>query len=51
VNEEWNTIKVMYIEGFEDLLRKAEKNRKEWLTNDTWKETEERRQLKAEVDQ
>lgn len=41
----------MYIEGFEDLLRKAENNRKEWLTNDAWKETEERRQLKAEVDQ
>lgn len=41
----------MYIETFKDLLKKAKKNRKEWLTNDTWKEIEERRQLKAEVDQ
>ena len=27
-----------------------ERNRKEWLTDDTWRKIEERRQLKADVD-
>ena len=50
MNEDWNAIKVMYIETCRHLLGKVEKNRKEWLTDDTWRKIDERRELKAVVD-
>ena len=50
VNEDWNNIRDVYIETCEEVLGKVERNRKEWLTDDTWRKIEERRQLKVEVD-
>ena len=34
----------------EEVLGKVQRIRKEWLTDDTWRKIEERRQLKADVD-
>ena len=50
MNEDWNNIRDVYIETCEEVLGKVERNRKEWLTDDTWRKIEERRQLKVEVD-
>jgi len=49
VNEDWNHIRDVYIETYEEVLGKVERNRKEWLTDDTWRKIEERRQLNVDV--
>ena len=52
VNKDWKNIRGVYIETLksEEVLGKVERNRKEWLTDDTWRKIEERRQLKADLD-
>ena len=35
VNEDWKDVKDMYIKTCEEVLGKVERNRKEWLTDDT----------------
>ena len=40
----------MYTNTYEEVLGKVERNRKEWLTDNTWQMIYERRQLKADVD-
>ena len=50
VNEDWYDIRDAYIETCEEVLGKVERNRKEWITDDTWRKIEERRQLKVDVD-
>ena len=49
MNEDWKDVKDMYIKTCEEVLGKVERNRKEWLTDDTWRKIEERRQLKVEI--
>jgi len=51
VNEDWNSIRDVYIKTCEEVLGKVERNRKEWPTDDdTWRKIEERRRLKVGVD-
>ena len=50
MNEDWYDIRDAYIETCEEVLGKVERNRKEWITDDTWRKIEERRQLKVDVD-
>ena len=50
MNEDLNNMKDVYIEKSVEVKGKVERNRKKWLTDDTWRKIEERRQLKADVD-
>ena len=50
MNEDLNNIKDVHIEKSEEVKGRVERNRKEWLTDDTLRKIEERRQLKADVD-
>ena len=50
VDREWENIKNMYISSCEEILGKRKINRKEWMSENTWKLVEERRNLKDSVD-
>ena len=45
----WDTIKKTYGEGATKVLGHKKKNHKEWLTPETWKKVEERKQLKIKM--
>jgi flagellum-specific peptidoglycan hydrolase FlgJ len=50
VDEVWNQIKVMYADTCESVLGKVNHNRKEWMSERSWKLVEERRELKSQLD-
>ena len=50
LEEEWNQIKEMYSSTCEEVLGKVIRERKEWMSEDTWKIVEERRELKAKME-
>ena len=45
----WDTIKKTYVEVATKVLGHKKKNHKEWLTPETWKKIEERKQLKIKM--
>ena len=45
----WDTIKKTYVEVAAKVLGHKKKNHKEWLTPETWKKIEERKQLKIKM--
>ena len=45
----WDTIKKTYVEVATKVLGHTKKNLKEWLTPETWKKIEERKQLKIKM--
>ena len=45
----WDTIKKIYVDVGTKLLGHKKKNHKEWLTPETWKKIEERKQLKIKM--
>ena len=45
----WDTIKKTYVEVATKVLGHKKKNHKEWLTPETWKKIEERKQLKIKI--
>ena len=45
----WDTIKKTYVEVATKVLGHKKKNYKEWLTQETWKKIEERKQLKIKM--
>ena len=49
INNDWETIKKLYIETATKVLGYRRRKNKEWLTPDTWKKIEERKELKAKM--
>ena len=45
----WDTIKKTYVEVATKVLGHKKKNHKEWLTPETWKNIEQRKQLKMKM--
>ena len=45
----WDTIKKTYVEVATKVLGQKKKNHKEWLIQETWKEIDERKQLKIKM--
>ena len=50
LEEEWSQIKEMYSSTCEEVLGKVTRERKEWMSEDTWEIVEERRKLKAKME-
>ena len=50
VNRQWKQVRSIFNEGSENCLgMQKTRKRKEWITPDTWKDIEERRQLKKKI--
>ena len=47
IEQEWIKIKEMHSSTHEEVLGKAKRARKAWMSNTTWRLVEERRVLKA----
>ena len=50
LEQEWSQVKAMHSSTCEETLGKVRRERKEWMSEDTWKFVEERRQLKARME-
>ena len=50
VEQEWNKIKEMYSSTCKEVLDKVRRERKAWMSEDTWKLVEERLALKAKLE-
>ncbi|XP_078617289.1 uncharacterized protein LOC144885281 [Branchiostoma floridae x Branchiostoma japonicum] len=50
IETEWSIIKEAYTSTCEEVLGKVKRERKEWMSDDTWEKVEERRKLKANID-
>ena len=48
-NNNWEAINKMYVETATKVLGYRKNNNKEWLTPDTWKKVEERKEIKAKM--
>lgn len=49
INKEWNIIKNAYLETARTCLGKKSFKKKEWLSQDTWKSIEKRREVKSKI--
>ena len=47
IEQEWSKIKEMYSSTCEEVLGKVKRQRKAWMSENTWRLVEERRVLKA----
>ncbi|XP_078682179.1 uncharacterized protein LOC144916730 [Branchiostoma floridae x Branchiostoma belcheri] len=50
IEAEWSTIKEAFTSTCADVLGKIKREKKEWMTQETWDRVEERRILKADID-
>ncbi|XP_078580636.1 uncharacterized protein LOC144864435 [Branchiostoma floridae x Branchiostoma japonicum] len=50
IETEWSTIKEAYTSTCEEVLGKVKRERKEWMSEGTWEKVEERRKLKANIE-
>ncbi|KAI8514967.1 hypothetical protein Bbelb_075580 [Branchiostoma belcheri] len=50
IEAEWSTIKEAFTSTCEEVLGKVKRDKKEWMTQETWDKVEERRTLKADID-
>ncbi|XP_035692545.1 craniofacial development protein 2-like [Branchiostoma floridae] len=50
IETEWSTIKEAYTSTCEEVLGKVKRERKEWMSEGTWETVEERRKLKANIE-
>ncbi|XP_078663299.1 uncharacterized protein LOC144906655 [Branchiostoma floridae x Branchiostoma belcheri] len=50
IEAEWAIIKEAYTSTCEEVLGRVKKERKAWMSQDTWEKVEERRNLKAKID-
>lgn len=50
-NRKWKVMKQAYVETCDKFLGKASFKRKNWITSDTWKKMDERRELKEKLNQ
>ncbi|XP_073670704.1 uncharacterized protein [Paramisgurnus dabryanus] len=50
IETEWSIIKKAYTSTCEDVLGKIKREKKEWMSQDTWEKVKERRSLKANID-
>jgi hypothetical protein len=49
VQEKWNTIKKTYVEAAVNTIGYIIKKNKEWLTSETWKKIEEKKNIKLRM--
>ena len=45
----WKDVKITYMKTENEMLGYANKNRKEWLSNNTWKLVEEKKHVKTQL--
>ena len=50
IEQEWSKIKEMYSSTCEEVLRKAKREQKAWMSENTWRTVEERHVLKAKLE-